>query len=90
LGLSSSYCWKRRPDTLLENGVERLTADATAITAEILHCVLPELQDGLTLVGPKGCRTGMLLTERACDDHVTLHINLGHYTAGVHLPTLRS
>ena len=33
-------------------------------------CVLPELQDGLTLVGPKGGRTDMLLTERAGDDHV--------------------
>ena len=42
--------------------------------------MLPELRDQLTLVGPSGGDTGMLLLERASDGHIVLWINLGHFT----------
>ena len=72
-------------DKLLREGVlshvERVTTDgATAIAGEVLGCVLPELRDQLTLVGPSGGDTGMLLLERASDGHIVLWINLGHFT----------
>ena len=72
-------------DKLLREGVlsriERVTAsDATAIAGEVLRCLLPELQDEVTLVGPKGGNTGMLLLKRASDGRIILCINLGHFT----------
>ncbi len=72
-------------DKLLQEGVlsriERVTTGgATAIAGEVLHCVLPELRDQLTLVGPNGGDTGMLQLQRASDRHIILCITLGHFT----------